>query len=68
MEMNGDSLAMNSLYGYGLSLLETIGTVDNHIAQWLNRRSALAVPANLFLVLLSEANFIKVTPVVAVAA
>ena len=66
--MNSDSLLMTSLYWCGTLFLGTVGTIDNHIAQWLNQLSAVAGPANRFLVLLSEANFIKVMPFVAVAA
>ena len=67
MEINGDWFVMNSLYGYGLKFLGVIEVVDNHIAQWLNLLSALPGPANRLLVLLSEANFLKVVPFVLVA-
>lgn len=67
MEINEDSPTMISLYGYGLKFLGAIETVDNQIAQWLNLLSALPGPANRLLVLLSEANFLKVVPFVLVA-
>lgn len=48
-------------------LLGMAEAADHHIAQWLNALSALPGPANRLLVLLSEANFLKVVPFVLVA-